>query len=502
MERTVTEGRTRPGRRPFASGLRATAKTLARLRSLSRSPLRSTAAVSFESPLGVGVEADKDGPVMTVRYALDGSIAFASGSEAILGYPPEALLGRKTHELVHPDDIVPLRVHKLALRLHPLRDDEAAPTIAYRLRRAAGGWAWVQGSPRALFDPETGWALETQDVLRDDPSRNAPGTVLAAGLPDPGPGGRLATSEPPAEGSVSIPSDATPGPVRLHDLLTASLDDAEAHARARALTLSLHLETALPDRVVLKALDVRRLLTGLLDHALASTDDGGVRLSAQYDAARQRLRCEVMDTGCGVAADAMATLFDPPAAGAVTGPPASKALTRALGGEMGVVSLAGLGACFWFEIPCPTASSAAPEAHEAFSLAGLRVLVADDNAANRDLVRLMLSTFGVVVSEASSGEEAVAVAATSAFDAILLDLWMPGLDGAATARLLRQAAGPNGAVPILAFTADDDWADRDDAGASALFDARVSKPLSLEALVSTLAAATAPPPPFVLVAAA
>jgi CheY-like chemotaxis protein len=114
------------------------------------------------------------------------------------------------------------------------------------------------------------------------------------------------------------------------------------------------------------------------------------------------------------------------------------------------------------------------------------VLIVDDNAANRELVRTVLEAFAAEVSEAVDGVEGVEAAEAEVFDVILMDLRMPRLDGAQAAEQIRAGEGPSAKAPIIAFSADV----RTGAPA-AVFDGAVPKPMTVEALVGTIAAALA-----------
>ncbi|WP_293679135.1 response regulator [uncultured Phenylobacterium sp.] len=83
-----------------------------------------------------------------------------------------------------------------------------------------------------------------------------------------------------------------------------------------------------------------------------------------------------------------------------------------------------------------------------------KLLVVDDEPANRDLVRHIVEPLGVEVTDAGSGSEAVSVARSERFDMILMDIRMPVVDGPAAASLIRSKAGLNASTPIVAFTAD------------------------------------------------
>ena len=114
----------------------------------------------------------------------------------------------------------------------------------------------------------------------------------------------------------------------------------------------------------------------------------------------------------------------------------------------------------------------------------VRVLVVDDNPANRELATLQLEPLGADVSTAESGVAALDRLAAQPFDAVLLDLRMPELEGAEVLRRLRTRPGPNQDIPVLAFTAE---AQRD-GGAPEGFDAVVGKPIDIAALASAVSA--------------
>ncbi|HEX5378606.1 MAG TPA: response regulator, partial [Phenylobacterium sp.] len=88
------------------------------------------------------------------------------------------------------------------------------------------------------------------------------------------------------------------------------------------------------------------------------------------------------------------------------------------------------------------------------ALRGLRLLVVDDDPANRELVRLIVEPFGVQVTEPGSGSQAVSAARADPFDMILMDIRMPEIDGPTTANIIRSKPGRNASTPMIAFTAD------------------------------------------------
>jgi CheY-like chemotaxis protein len=135
----------------------------------------------------------------------------------------------------------------------------------------------------------------------------------------------------------------------------------------------------------------------------------------------------------------------------------SKGIVDLMGGEVGVETEVGLGSTFWFEIPARAVEAEAEtSASEETGVAcpALRLLVVDDTPVNRELVKLMLTPLGLEISEAESGADAVDAAMGSAFDLILMDVRMPGVDGLEATRIIRSASVLNQATPILALTAD------------------------------------------------
>lgn len=286
-------------------------------------------------------------------------------------------------------------------------------------------------------------------------------------------------------------------PVDVRGMLEGALGLFEPQAAQKALPLRLVDADELPGALLMDAGRVRQVLLNLIGNAVKFTTTGEVTVTAFYHARSGRLRCEVADTGPGIPAERADRLFKrfSQVDGSTTrshggtglGLAISRGLVEAMDGEIGAVARPGGGSIFWFDLPCAVASplgavvSASRADSDAEALTGLRLLVVDDSATNREIVALMLSPKGVTVTEAGSGQEAVDQAASTPFDLILMDIRMPGLDGPGATRAIRQAGGANRTTPILAFTADSE-----DVGGklgwASLFDDRVAKPVFVDDL--------------------
>jgi CheY-like chemotaxis protein len=185
------------------------------------------------------------------------------------------------------------------------------------------------------------------------------------------------------------------------------------------------------------------------------------------DGDARRLRCEVEDTGIGIPAHAKAGLFDRfkqadsgttrKFGGTGLGLAISRSLARMMGGDMDFDSVEGQGSTFWFEVAAPAAEAADAGADSDLGsapLEGLRLLIVDDNRVNRLVAVKSLEALGATAEAVESGPEAIDAVAHTAFDIVLMDVNMPGMDGLEATRRLRALGGAATQIPVIAMTAD------------------------------------------------
>ena len=243
---------------------------------------------------------------------------------------------------------------------------------------------------------------------------------------------------------------------------------------------------------------LRQALFNLMGNAVKFTPRGRVtaRLTATGEGPSRRLRFEIEDTGVGIPAEAQARLFGRfqqaddsttrQFGGTGLGLAITRHLVRLMGGDVEFASVEGKGSTFWFEIAAP--ETAMPEHLQATGrqgLEGLRILVVEDNAANRMIARKILENLGAEVEVAEDGAAGVDAARAGAPSLILMDVQMPGMDGLAATRLIRALPGAVGDTPIIALTANVLEHQRKAYGDCGM-DGVVGKPISPAALVAEI----------------
>ena len=294
-------------------------------------------------------------------------------------------------------------------------------------------------------------------------------------------------------------------PTDVEELCREIVGFLEPQAAQKPLTLTFVLPGALP----LLDIDPDRLkqvLLNLLGNGLKFTDRGRVELTGEYDFDNARLTLSVEDTGRGVPEELLPRLFQRftqldraalgASGGAGLGLAISRALVQAMGGQIGVETKLGQGSRFWISLPAQPVARAGDGAAlelEAWRPGeGLRILVADDHAVNRQMVGLCLGAADFWVSEAADGAQAVSVCEHQAFDLILMDINMPEKNGIEALYAIRSGDGPNRNTPALAFTADVSESTAVKLG-EAGFEGVVTKPFALPDLIRAIAEIGADP---------
>jgi PAS domain S-box-containing protein len=257
-----------------------------------------------------------------------------------------------------------------------------------------------------------------------------------------------------------------PADFELRQLVHEAIETVAVPAARKRLELLVAVDESVPDRLHGDAGRIRQVLTNLLGNAVKFTPRGEVELRIEVadGPAGRRLRCHVRDTGIGIAPDKRADIFEAftqadrsiaeQHGGTGLGLAISQRLVSLMEGRLTATSTLGTGSTFTVDLPLVPAHSAGPPAEPLIAgLAGVRVLVVDDNTTNRLIVMKALETRGCTVALASSGVEAFDLAQGwlrqgNPFDAVVLDFHMPGMDGAETARRFRAHAGL-GALPII-----------------------------------------------------
>lgn len=295
------------------------------------------------------------------------------------------------------------------------------------------------------------------------------------------------------DGQVEI----RPRPISMAECVGEAVELLTPLADAKRLALDVAVDPATPPWVLADPERVRQLVLNLAGNAVKFTHSGTVLVELGPSADGDALVCSVTDTGPGIASDGVGRLFQrysqvkggghEGGGGTGLGLAICKGLIDAMGGTIGVQSAPGEGSRFWFSLPLRAVQVdglSEPEDQSA-GINGRSVLVADDNPANRVLLRTILQAFGAEVAEARDGGEAVDMAGARDFDLILMDLRMPGLDGASAARRIHDAGGAR-ITPILAFSAD-----RDPELDATLFRGAVPKPVEPGTLLAAMVRAMA-----------
>lgn len=296
---------------------------------------------------------------------------------------------------------------------------------------------------------------------------------------------------------------------RLSQVIDRVVDLIWTRADAKGLELRVDIDDRIPPVLRGDALRLGQILINLAANAVKFTDQGHVGIKVfplQADEREVELMFEVSDTGIGIEADAVASLFQPfqqvddssarRFEGSGLGLAICKNLADLMQGTLEVSSVVGMGSCFRLRLrlgrgdPAVLALQTAQESPRKWiplatdSASACHVLLVEDNAINQELAEALLTRFGARVTTVSTGQAAVDAVTRQTFDIVLMDIQMPGMDGFEATRAIRRL--PVGRmIPIVAMTANALPGDRErclDAG----MDDYIGKPIEPEKLREAL----------------
>jgi two-component system, sensor histidine kinase len=295
-------------------------------------------------------------------------------------------------------------------------------------------------------------------------------------------------------------------PRRLAEALATSLT---ARAGTKGLRAEVAIGADLPEGVIGDTLRLRSALENLIDNAVKFTERGSVRFEAAAEPAphgRVKLRFTVTDSGIGISAAELRLLFRPFAqasesvarryGGAGLGLTFVKRIAKAMGGNLTVAGMAGGGSLFQLTVvvdgdPAEVAAlgDGAKAASQTAPGRALRILCAEDNPYGRVLLNTILSELGHRADFAATGEAAVAAVAAGSYDAVLMDVTLPGFDGLEATRRIRALTSSAGRIPIVGISGRANAAD-ETAALAAGMDGYLAKPLGPSALSQLLGSLT------------
>jgi len=298
-------------------------------------------------------------------------------------------------------------------------------------------------------------------------------------------------------------------PFRLEESLEHVADLFGGRIEEKGLELFFEVAPDVPAEILGDPLRLAQVLTNLVSNAVKFTERGEIRIKvevAECNSTTQRLRFTVRDTGIGLSRAQSERLFQAftqadnsttrKYGGTGLGLAICKQLVELMGGEISISSVEGQGSTFIFTIqagvalshgkaqPLSQAGAFLDTVESPQGLQGMRVLLVEDNALNRLMAAEFLKRRGVSLTLAEQGGEAVERVKGETFDAVLMDLHMPIMDGFEAARLIREL--PQGkSLPIIAMTAAVLQEDRDRCAAVGMVDF-IAKPIDPEEMIRVL----------------
>ena len=293
-----------------------------------------------------------------------------------------------------------------------------------------------------------------------------------------------------------------PTDVNIHAVLKSVEQILKGAANSKSLILSTYINERVPDEIIIDEIKLKQILLNLGSNAIKYTQEGAISIELDYYS--ESLHALVRDTGPGIPAKFMSTIFEPfrqlesgrRKGGAGLGLAISKQLVEAQGGQIHLASEEGAGSCFSFKIPAsphqPNTGEQAPprQASEAFlsispfiseTTRQSRILVVDDDVTNRDMLMTALEQFHYQAICANNGEEALTVLNRCNIDLVLMDIRMPVMDGITTLDIIRHTDTLS-SLRVIAITASISESTRCNIGRYG-FDDLILKPIILDDLM-------------------
>lgn len=263
-------------------------------------------------------------------------------------------------------------------------------------------------------------------------------------------------------GTVSISMHTA----NLRDILASVGDILRQRAQAKNLGYEHKVSGSVPDLIRTDEVKLRQILVNLLGNAVKFTEEGKVTLEVDFDEERKVLLFSVIDTGVGIPDDKIKGIFEPfrrvnehDGKGTGLGLAICRRLCEAMGGELTVSSILGKGTTFAFDIPLDEQGLIQHDRRKGpgqditdqalAALSALRVVVADDNADNRIVMKGMLESVVDTVHLAADGSEVMNILQQEEVDLVLLDYKMPGMDGLDCVREIRRNPDYENIVVIM-----------------------------------------------------
>lgn len=284
--------------------------------------------------------------------------------------------------------------------------------------------------------------------------------------------------------------------VRLGPIVEQVAEMFRPQAEAKGLVFRCEMPDRLPEFVRMDARRIRQVLINLVSNAVKFTAEGEVVLALKW--AGQTATFEVRDTGPGIASTNAEQAFMPfermdqanpgETSGAGLGLAITRAIINMLGGDITVDSVAGQGSCFTVRLRMPQVSGVIDRAVAASRPTGYvghrrSLLLVDDDPDHRSLLRMALGELGFELSQASDGHTAIAMTEDGRFDAVILDVSMPGISGWETAAHIRAVHGNGLSIVMLSANASERHGA---SGQAPDHDRFLLKPIDLSVLIDTL----------------